>query len=156
MFSISKCCLGAPADVQHSGAMAGDIRKPIVPERPKLSRQAMNTSTPFSAGAERLTDMAVGFLNRLDARQKAELRTFLSDAMGSRIRIGTACSGTDAPVLAWGAFAAGCRRVLSLSLQVFSQSKVLSLTLLWVLAGVWLEYMGAGFGGLCATLGYTI
>ena len=65
--------------------------------------------------------MARGFLSRLSQQERADLKVWLTNpavGLGGHVDLGTACSGTDAPVLAWRAFAEAASQHLDISFEV--------------------------------------
>lgn len=73
---------------------------------------------PIPAGPGRLEATAKRFLNRLRSEELKDLHAWLACVLQGSLDMGSVCSGTDSPVLAWHAFAAAAEDVLGARLLV--------------------------------------
>ena len=75
-------------------------------------------SPPLAPGASYLSELFVRFLRRCTTAERADLASWVVNDLSSKIRVGSNCSGTDVPVLAWQTFAVALRQELRVGLQV--------------------------------------
>jgi site-specific DNA-cytosine methylase len=73
---------------------------------------------PLAPGASYLSELFVRFLRRCTTAERADLASWVVNDLSGKIRVGSICSGTDVPVLAWQAFAVALRQELRVGLQV--------------------------------------
>ena len=85
------------------------------PERP----QTIQKAAAVPPGPDRLFHLAMRLMeNKLSVAQKVDLRAWIGMELQGRITVSTVCSGTDAPMLSWRAFARACAHSLHIDLSV--------------------------------------
>jgi hypothetical protein len=99
-----------------SHALAGEVHslwesgqlprvKPTIPAAlPHLA-----CAPPLRAGPDRLLALFKRFLQRLSPEQREDLIAWAQHECPQPLQVGTVCSGTDMPLLCWGAFARALR-----------------------------------------------
>ena len=77
----------------------------VAPDRPSPLAHAL-MKEPLPVSQHHLRNLFRRFFKRLPPERRAELVIYIDEVLQNRWTVGTACSGTDGPLLAWDAFSA--------------------------------------------------